>query len=236
MLDIIIFSDNMTTVQKSNKAIYMALVNYEIEYNTHIFNSYEDKELDNIINNKNRKIYVLDIDSDNICNVVDLIREKDFTSIIILVNVKNNNYDLLINKRLMALDFIIDNDKYIIRLKDDINLSLKIIYGEDTLVFKYNHIIYRIPFGDINYIEKEPTVKRCIIHTIDKNYYIVSSIEKIMNEFNDNFLRTHQSCIININNVNRFDFSNNIIMFKNGDYTLLLTNKIKKTLRESVNI
>lgn len=234
MLDIIIYSNNITTIRKSEKAINIALVNYEFEYNLHIISSFD--KLSNIITNKNRKIYIIDEYYENNCNIASTIRENDFTSIIILVNISNNNYDMLINKRLMALDYILDSNNYLLRLKDDINLSLKIIYGDNTFVFKYNHMLYRIPYNDINYIEKEPLVKRCIIHTLDKEYYIVSSIEKILHELENSFIKTHQSCIINMNNVSGLDLSNNTICFKNGDNTSLLTNKMKKKLKKCVNL
>ena len=235
MLNIIIYSNNIATIRKSNKAINMALVNYEFEYSIYEINKCNDSVLTDIINNKNKKIYIIDVANYQSCNVASMIREKDFTSIIILVNMNIEKYDMFLDKRLIVFDFISSKDNYLNRLIDDINLSLKIIYGEEIFVFKYNHMIYRIPYNSINYIEKESSVKRCIIHTNDKKYYIVSSIEKIMNDLDINFVKTHQSCIVNINNVSELDFSNNIIIFKNGDNTSLLTDKVKKTLKKYVD-
>ena len=235
MLDIIIYSDNMTTLRNNNKAINMALVNYECEYNIKTIINYDNLEITNIINNKNKKIFIIDVLKEDSCRFASIIREKDFTSIIILMNVLDDNYHIFLNKRLMVLDFITKNDKYLVRLKDDLNLAIKIIYGDETFSFKYNHMLYKIPYTSINYIEKEPSIKRCIIHTTDKEYYIISSIENITNKLDKRFLKTHQSCIININNISKLDLSNKIIMFKNGDYTSLLTDKIKKTLKKCID-
>lgn len=232
MLDIIIYSNNITTIKKSDKAINLALVNYEFDYNIHIIN--DIKEFKDINSISNKKIYIIDVLNKDSLSIASMIRDDDFNSIIILVNVTSDNYDNLLNKRLMVLDYVIKNNKYVDRLKDDIDLSLRIVYSEEVFVFKYNHVIYRIPYKDINYIEKEPLVKRCIIHTRDDMYYIISSIENMVGELNCNFIRTHQSCIININNVSELDLSNNLIIFKNNDYTSLLTDKMKKKLKKCV--
>lgn len=225
MLDIIIYSNNITTIKKCKEAVSMALINYEFEYNIFVGND------SNIISN-NKKIYIIDVlDKDN-KNIPSIIREYDFKSIIILVN--TINYNMRVNKRLMILDFVLDNDNFIARLREDIDLAIRIIYGSKIFVFRYNHVIYRIPYIEINYIEKEPAVKRCIIHTSNKEYYIVNSIENIGKELDICFMKTHQSCIINKDNVRGLDVSNNVIFFKNGDYTSLLTNKVKKSLKEYI--
>ena len=39
----------------------------------------------------------------------------------------------------------------------------------EIFIFSYKRNIYRIPYNDINYIEKESNIKRCIIHTIKDN-------------------------------------------------------------------
>ena len=77
-------------------------------------------------------------------------------------------------------------------------------------------------------------IKRCIIHTIDKEYYVVNSIEKIKSNLSGMFIKTSQSCIINLMNVSNVDCVNNIVCFKNGDTTTLMTNRAKKIIKEYV--
>ena len=102
----------------------------------------------------------------------------------------------------------------------------------NIFTFMYNHVLYRIPYEDINYIEKELQIKRCIIHTIEKDYYIVNSINNINDNLVGMFIKTSQSCIINFMNVRNVDCANNLVYFKNGDTTSLITNKMKKIIKE----
>ena len=59
----------------------------------------------------------------------------------------------------------------------------------------------------------------------------MDSIERLSSKLGDNFIRTHQSCLVNLNNVKEIDFPTNTIIFKNDSVTNLLTNKIKKELK-----
>ena len=136
----------------------------------------------------------------------------------------------------MVLDFVCKYNGYEKRLKEDIIAAVKILYDNKTFVFKYNHVVYRVPYSQINYVEKEPLIKRCIIHTINNDLYIVNSIDRLVKLLGSGFLRTHQSCIVNIDNIKEVDFANNIITFKDNTSTVLLTDKMKGRLKEYVEL
>ena len=131
MLDIIIYSNNITTIKKCKEAVSMALINYEFEYSIFVGDD------SNIISGK--KIYIIDVLDKEYRNIPSMIREYDFESIIILVN--TINYNMRVNKRLMILDFVLDNDNFVARLREDIDLAIRIIYGSKIFVFRYNHVI-----------------------------------------------------------------------------------------------
>ena len=103
-------------------------------------------------------------------------------------------------------------------------------------VFRYNHVLYRIPYNKICYIEKEPMIKRCIIHTIDEDYYITENITSILSHLDNSFCRTHQSCIVNLNNIRMVDLKTNVIEFNNGDKTDMLNIKMKKVIKDFVGL
>lgn len=238
MLNIIVYEDNIVDIQKNVKAINMAFAHNDIEYRICKFKQY-NQELDNLIKDKDqKKIYILDIEMNSVSGIelASRIREVDYDSVIIFVTAYDKYKNDVFYNRLMALDFVCKNQSFEERLKEDIKTALKKIYTQNIFVFKYNHVIYRIPYSSINYIEKEPLIKRCIIHTTNNNFYIVNSIENILESLNDDFLRTHKSCIVNTSNIRQVDFSNNIITFKNGDKTSLLTEKMKKEVKEFVGV
>ncbi len=230
MLDIIIYGGSVRKRSVEKRLIENVLSNYNIDYNLYNFS-----DLDNIINdNYMKKIYIINVMNSEYVKMLSLIRRKDPYCIIISVaNSKKYHYDL--NNKLMVLDFIFGNN-YADRLSKDLDYAINLIYRYYVFTFKYNHVVYAIPYDKINYIEKESSIKRCIIHTLDGNYYIVSSLSRILLSLSNGFLRTHQSCIVNINNIKKIDLALNKIIFNNNDTTSLLANSVKKDINKYVDI
>lgn len=238
MLDIVVYEDNIKFLQKDVNCINLALADFDVDYRIHKCDSYNEK-IDSLIKkSEGRKIYILGEEVNEISGleIASRIREYDWDSIIIITSNIDKCNDEMFSSRLMLLDFVSRNDEYENRLVDDIKLAISIIDKQRVFTFKYNYVIYRIPYNQICYIEKEPDVKRCIIHTINNQYYITGSIKSILSLLNDDFCRTHQSCIVNLNNIRRIDLSSNMIIFKNGDKTDMLTAKMKKEVKKHVGI
>ncbi len=238
MLNFIIYEDNKNYMQKNISGVNIALANYDIDYRIHKFDSYSQK-LDDIIHDKDmKKIYILDVEMRDVSGleVAARIRENDWDSIIIFATAYDKYHNDVFYNRLMVLDFIYKYDGYEDRLIDDVKASLKIIYRENTFTFKFNRVLYRIPFEHITYIEKEPIVKRCIIHTVNGDYNIMRSIHWLSENLGPSFIRTHQSCVVNANNIEEVELGTNTIYFKNGDSTSLMTERTKRELKAYVGI
>lgn len=238
MLNIIIYEDNESFMKKNIDTINKAMGSSDIDYRILKFNKYT-KKLEEIIHDDTvKKIYILDVEMEGISGleIASRIREDDWDSIIIFATAYTKYQNDVFYTRLMVLDFICKYTGYDERLKDDIEASLKIIYKQKTFVFSYNHVVYRIPYDHICYIEKEPIIKRCIIHTNNNQFYIVKSINWLEENLGNDFIKTHQSCIVNLNNIKEIDFSTNTITFKNGDSTNLLAEKKKKEVKHYVGI
>ena len=75
----------------------------------------------------------------------------------------------------------------------------------------------------------------CIVVTKDNEYVIRKSIVTILDELDDSFCKSHRSCIVNINNIRRVDFDNNIIYFDNSSIDLLSRSN-RKSLKEKMGI
>lgn len=238
VLNVIVYEDNSNFMKKNINGINRALVNCDIDYRILKFESYSDA-LDNIIHTKvMKKIYVLDVEMKDVSGieVASRIREDDFDSIIIFVTAYDKYHNDVFYSRLMVLDFICKYKGYEDRLRDDIVASLKILYRQRTFIFSYNHVVYRIPYGNICYIEKEPLIKRCVIYTINGKFNIAKSLNWIEPRLGAGFVRTHQSCLVNVDNIKNIDFCSNVITFKCGLSTNLLANKKKKEVKERVGI
>ena len=238
MLDIVVYDDIEENIRDIDDVINKALVNYGINYHTYKFSNL-NQDFKNIINDDTLlKIYIIEINMDNDfwINIFKYIRNIEPFGIIIFITVYDKYLNYILDNKFMVLDFIIKDDNYRDRLNDDIDKVISMMFEQKVLAFKYKNIFYRIPYKQINYIEKESSVKRCIIHTTFDNFYIVSSLDKLLTVLDRNFVRVHQSCIINVNNVFKIDLSKNIIIFKNEDETNLLSDKAKKDTKKYVDI
>ena len=220
---------NVTIVNK-------VLVENDIDYRIHKFSGFNEK-FNEVIHDENAfKIYILDASLENRFGVHSAlkIREHDLDSIIIFTSDCDEKCNDIIHNKLLAFDYICKDTFY----KDKVTLAIKdaidVYFKHRIFTFSYNHVVYRIPYSDINYIEKEPLIKRCIIHAVDNNYYIVNSMEHLLEILGRDFVRTHQSCIVNVNNIRKINLVNNEIIFKNKDKTHLLTDKMKKEIKEYV--
>ncbi len=237
MLDIVVYGSRSEDINSLVDIIDNLLVDNNIDYCIHRFTSF-DLELDFVVkNDKLLKIYILDIeklDDDNL-KIINLIKQDDPFGIVIFMSNHSKYLNYVLDNKLMVLDFISKKSFYIERLKDDIDMAVDKIFSQRTFVFSYNHVIYRIPYMQINYIEKEPLAKRCIIHTINGSFNIVSSLDKLYLTLGKNFYRVHQSCIVNMNNVSYVDLINNIISFKNDDIIDMISNKAKRELKNSTS-
>ena len=236
MLNVIIYEDNAVFMQKNINSVNKALANCDIDYRILKFNQYSSKLEDAIYQKGVKKIYIIDVEMGDVSGleIASKIREDDFESIIIFATAFDKYHNDVFYSRLMVLDFICKYQGYEERLKDDIIAALKVLYKKKTFIFMYNHVIYRVPYSHICYIEKEPLIKRCIIHTLNNRFHIVKPINWLEQVLGANFVKTHQSCIVNMDNVKNIDFSTNVITFKNGASTTLLTNKKKKEVCEYV--
>lgn len=239
MLNIIICQNSSQYMNKIVGIINQFLGNYDMDYRIHKFYKSSDL-LYGIIDNKClKKIYIIDynVEKSSWLDISLKIRESDWNSIIIFTTTSNNkSYDDIFYHRLMALDFISINQECEKRLAEGIRLALKILYRDKTFVFKYNYMLYQIPYNTICYIEKEPLLKRCIIHTLNDEYYVVDSIGKLAIKLGPGFYRTHQSCIVNIGNIRMIDLCTNTIIFRNGISTNLLSDRKKKEIKDSIGI
>ena len=231
MLSIILYGKNKTDLQKSISFVNSALLGIDVDYRIYQFFDYNDRFIDIINNDEIDKIYILSDDSYEL-DIAFRIRKKDMNSHIIIIT--DRKYDDIFQYRLLLYDLIDKNTNYENRLKEDILFSIVDVNKNDVFTFRYNHIIYRIPHKNINYIEKEPLVKRCIVHTLDDEYFVVNSIGRLTKVLGKRFVKTHQSCIINVDNVEHIDLASNLIVFKNGEETTLLADKKKREIKQYI--
>jgi len=237
MLKFVVCEDNVEGLERMCRAVTKVMMNYEMEYKIERFTEYNNKFKQVIKDEFVNKIYILDIELPIISGleIASEIREDDNDSHIIFVTAHSECKNDIFYSRLNAIDFISKYNRYQERLEETINYIIEKMYRNKTLNFSYNHVYSKISFKEINYIEKAPLQNKCIIHLSNgEEKYITKSIVKLKEELGPMFYQTHKSCVVNIENIKRIEYTKFIIYFKNGESTNLLTPSARRELKERV--
>ena len=231
MIKFIIYDESKENKKLIYDEIDKEMMKSDIEYQKDYITEYNTLKKNN---DEYFKIYILNQTniSKSGLEVAKYIRETldDWKSIIIFIS-NTNEYKLnILTKRLYVLDYIlIENIKY--DLKELINICLKNYDSRPKeLNYKYKSINYNIPFKDIIYIEKEQDNKRCIIHTLKDDYYIQSTLSKLISNLDDRFIKSSKSYIINIEQVLQYNIKENIITFNDKKQIFEISRNMKKEI------
>lgn len=237
MIKFIICDDNKEALEIANKSVTKAMMNYDIEYKVLKFTRYDEKLKEQIKDELNTKIYILDIELPIVSGleIASEIREMDDDSVIIFVTAHPECKNDIFYSRLEAIDYISKYYRYEERIEETIKYVMKKRYRNNTLTYTYNHVYNKLLYKEINYIEKEPLQNRCIIHLVNRDEKTISkTIINMKKQLSPMFFQSHKSCLVNLDNIKRIDYSNCTIYFKNGDKTNLLSFESRKELRQIV--
>ena len=239
MINFIICDDNREFLKKEKNIIDKLMMRYDIEYKCILFDEYNKDFENTAAKDIGFKIYLLDIQTKNGSGLdaARCIREEldDWVSIIIIITAFNEfKYEALGN-RLYLLDFINKLNKCDENLKETLEIAIKHYDNrEKSLSYEYNHIIKKIEFRHIIYIEKELDSKRSLVKTTYGAHFINKNLNETEPLLDNRFIRTSRSMIVNIDYVSEFDMKNNKIIFKSGDVCYQVSRKKKKELRKYV--
>ena len=119
-------------------------------------------------------------------------------------------------------------------LKESLKLALKINSNKPSFHFSYKGDYFSIPYDNIIYFEKCLNDNSSIVVCDSEDYVVRKTISEIAVELKDTmFIKTHRSCVVNVNKVTKVDYDNGIIYFKNNKINLLSRNN-KKDLKEKM--
>ena len=129
MINFIVCEDNKIILQKNIEIINKTMFNNNIDYRVYKFTDNND-ELQNLITSQlENKIYILDIELENISgiDIARSIRKNDSKSIIIISTSYIEYLPFAIKNKLMLFDFVSKFDSYEENLSKVINNAIKII-------------------------------------------------------------------------------------------------------------
>ena len=241
MINFIICDDNKDFLKNEKSIVDKFMMNFDIEYKCSMFLEYNDSFIKVVEEDSGFKVYLLDIQTKNGSGLdaARMIREEydDWVSVIIIITAFNEfKYEALGN-RLYLLDFINKLNDYSDKLKEDLERAIKHYNKRNkSLKYEYNHILKQIEFRHIIYVEKEPDSKRCRISTTYGEQIINKNLNETFKLLDERFIKTSRSMVVNIDYIAEYDFSENVIKFKNGEHTYQISRGMKRELKRIVGV
>lgn len=234
MIDFIICEDNENVRDIYKLLISKIVMPYDFNYKVYLFEKYNNKMKELIVNNYNFRIYLLDLElpGKNGIEIAQEIRKCDWDSIIIILTSHDELELKILKKKLLIFDFISKFEDYDQRLYESINTVLKKYTSKKTISFKCNKELVNIKIEDIMYIYKTDDQNKIEVVLKNNNYKIRESLSNIMLKLDDRFYKTHRACIVNLDKIKKVDFKNEIIYFDNNLKIDYLSRNYKKGLKD----
>lgn len=206
-MKIVIVENDETWLKKTIKNVNKVLNTENIRENITYFTKYTT-ELKKTIYDKDKKIYILDIELGDYSGY-DIAREirdcaNDWDSIIIISSIYNQKENI-ISDRLSVLTYISKLIDFDINMKESIKLAIKILSKNNFLEFKESRIRNKVAIENIIFIQKEKNSKYCIIKTTTSFFRIRDTITNLKEK--TNLTQLKKELLVNnkyINNI--YDF------------------------------
>lgn len=235
MLQFVLLSSNKKNIRGYELVVDKLLMKEDTDYKYYNYTLLSDDLHEFIKEGESERIYLIE-ESDTIkaTDILEVIRNSynDLNSFIIIID-----KDAKIKRSYIEENYIVHtkvvND--VNKLSDILKQVIKAYKKKgNKLSYQYNGCFYNIDFSKILYIEKQLDSKICNIVCVENTYSINSSIKKMLEILNNDFVQTHQSAIVNLDNVQKIDFTNKIIEFINGEKTNLFSRSYKKKVKDVI--
>ena len=235
-MEFVVCDDEAVFRKNVVKIIDKLLIKNDIDYKIYEFEKY-DKKFDKLIKTKNRKIYILDIETKDELSGIDIarkIRKSDWDSFIIIVTGHNELTYQAVKAKIMMLDFISKFDDCNKELTNTISKAIELMNSNKVIKINSNGVTYVVYLNDILFIERDTIDRKCIIRTSNAKIPASKNLNEFLIILDNNFYQTHRSCIVNVANISNVDWKSNIIYFDNNISIDLLSRNKKKGLKNYV--
>ena len=239
MVNIIICENNEYYRKKTYQLVDDYMKKTNLKYKMNMFSDYTPK-LKKMVDNPSdgHNIYIIDIhlsDEQSGLDIVNDIRRKDYDSQVIL----ETGYEMLLSEaqrlRLSILGYVLKMVNYEQNILELLETCLHIFNLKSSLKFKYDKIDYNIKYDDILYIASDPVERKCMVTTKNDIYDVRKPMYFFEEQLNSHFYKINRGCIINTDNVTKYNYSDNIITFCNGEkLSGMISNKKVKGLKDYV--
>lgn len=234
MLSFVLYENENNQKETLKKIIKSFLYSAEDHYEIYDYDDKTYKLAEKVKRLEGAKIYLIDLDV-SVNQGLEFARSirinGDYISPILLLSSRRPESLVKKLKNILYLNVINKKMDFIREMLLGLNDAYKIVSRHEVYTFSIFDELYRLPFDDIYYIEKNIRDDSVTVFTKDDSYQNYITIKGVSEELkrDPRFFKSHRSCVINLYNVASYDRKNNNIIFKNGMTTDLVARN-KKTL------
>lgn len=232
MINFVIVDDNEKHRKKNVKFILDYMMNNNLEFDIHEYDDYSNELISDIETFGDNSIYVLDLElpSGDGLDIARTIRNEynNWASPIIIITSHTSLCYEVYKERLQILDFIGKCEDIQKNLVESVQICIKMFNKNNSYRYIYKNIEYTIPYNEINYIQRDG--RRTKIVSLKDNYYQNISINMIKELLPKYFIVSSKGILINIRNVDKIDWSNNLVYFKDKTKSYVVSKSHKKEI------
>ena len=234
MINYVVVDDNNTHRKRVVNAIISKMMSNQIEFNINEFDDYSPGLLNYIKDERRNTVYILDLElpSGDGIDIARYIRNdcNNWISPIIIVTAHTSLYYEVYKQRLQLLDFIGKCNSVEDGIFENIDICLRMLSVERVYRYTYKSVEHAIPINDIDYIIREGRQTKII--TSNDEYYQNISIREIKDFLPEYFICSNKGVLINYKNIDRIDWNDNKVYFKDGNSDYLVSRSHKKEISE----
>lgn len=227
-MDFILCDDLAYILEEEKRILEKVMFQTNYKYQIHLFQKYDQKFME-MTNKKNcLKIYILDIEVNGISgiDIARQIRQKDNTAIIIFLSQYERKYkDIIFQATIRYYQFI--NKRNMASLGPCIEQLIKEIKTTNILAFDQKGEVYTIRESSILFITTNKHLRKTIIATDYDDFYVTKTLNELQELLTNDFIRTHNSYIVNRKRVIHYSFKKKTITLDNH---VVLKNAISRRI------
>ena len=237
MINFIIYEANKAYQQIYKSIILQFIGPHFYSYRFRFFESFDKNSIKSFKNFDGEFVFILVISDDEAktFNFARTLRNNKFWLDPIIIIGSEENLDEL--NTIIPVTYVDKAGNIETQLTKCLKSAYDVLEHHKSYKFKINSEIYQIPYEQILYFEKKLNDNTTRLVTTEDIHVLNKSISQIETELEDeyNFCKSHQSCIVNLDNVIHIDFAKNTIYFDKCDIDLISRNQ-KKVLKARFEI
>ena len=237
MLDIFVCEDNAAQRRTVVNIIQNTVLIEELDMQLTLDTGDPYMLLEKVKTSQNTGIYFLDIDLNSNMNGMKLaqqIRLYDPRGFIIFITAHSELSYMTFQYRVEAMDFVLKDNPAEAKVK--LRECLLNAMERHMLQTNKTHKVYTLEVGgrkisvdydDILFFETSSNIHKVILHAKDRQIEFPGTIKELASALSGDFVRCHQSFLINKKNIKEIDAKSRIIHFINGETCLMSTRMMK---------